>query len=451
MRTPRRLATAIAIAALGVGAGAALVAVTAASAADSPAAGATAASASTAQAGLASAKASAAGSPRRFAPLTPWRKPRVRLPKAHRINYLARAEAGVRQAAHWRRGNWYCEYLHCKCPNCSSGYYPMLTIWGSVPMFEALDAIDIAKPTPAHRAQLDRFARYSEHYWNPYRKGYSPYPNDRKPGVRTWFDDNGWLGLAFVNAYDATGERRYLHDAQRAFTFVATQGWDATKGGGMWWNTDHPYHSGPALAADTLLGMLLYEADHEPAQLEAVKTFVDWANANDIGDERKLYLEKENNPNTVNDYVQAPLVYAQYLLCRDGQGEAYCVRAGRVAATISEQHVNKTGYRYNHGPSYDAIFMQWMTGYGAATKRGWWLRLAQVNAAAAARHANDGDGLWLGSWWGGPIPDRETHPEMFRTMASTTSLYAWLAVYSRKPGASYSQRSRASSTSKRTP
>src|ERR1700679_2736333 len=120
--------------------------------------------------------------------------------------------------------------------------------------------------------------RASERYWNPYLNGYAPYPDDRFRGAEAWFDDNGWLGIAFVQAYRATGERRYLHDASRAFDFVASQGWDAADGGGMWWNTDHPYHSGEALAADSLLGMLLYGIDHRRYQLAQAQKFIDWGN-----------------------------------------------------------------------------------------------------------------------------------------------------------------------------
>jgi hypothetical protein len=132
----------------------------------------------------------------------------------------------------------------------------------------------------------------------------------------------------------------------------------------------------------------------------------------------------------VNDYVQAPLIYAQYLLCQDGEGEGYCIQAGRVAATLAEQHVDEYGYEYNYGPEYDAIFMQWMMAYGQATGEGYWLTLAEVNAAAAATNAGKGHGLWLSSWWGGPIADPETHPNMLRTMGATTSLFAWVGVYS---------------------
>jgi hypothetical protein len=364
-----------------------------------------------------------------YAPLTPWRKPQVVLPDPPALDYAALAEDGLRAAGHWKAGDWYCEYLRCRCPKCQHGYYPLATIWGSVALFEAVDALAQSAPTPAHERLVNRFAREFETYWNPHVHGYAPYPHDRGSGVETWFDDNGWLGIAFLQAFRATKNHAYLSDANKAFEFAVHYGWDASAGGGMWWNTDHPYHSGPALASQSLLGMLLYGEDHASWQLEAVKTFVDWANANDIEDERQLYLEKPNNPNSVNDYVQAPLVYAQYLLCQDGEGQSYCERAGRVAATMSEQDVNRTGYRFNYGPEYDAIYLQWMMAYGQAVGDSYWVKLAQVNAAAAEKHAADSAGIWLDSWWGGPIRDPETHPEMLRTEGSTTSLFAWLSIY----------------------
>jgi hypothetical protein len=358
-----------------------------------------------------------------FQPLTPWRKPPVELPAPRLLDYRQLAESGVGQAARWRHGRWYCEYL-----GCTHGPYPLITIWGEVPMFETVDALETALPSAAHRALVDRFARANERYWDSAVGGYAPYPGDRAGNVQTFFDDNGWEGLAFLDAYKATHEGRWLHDAQRAFRFISARGWDKD-GGGMWWNTSHPYHSGPALASDSLLGILLYGEDHERRQLEDVKMYVDWANANDNGDERRLYLEQPNQPESVNDYVQAPLIYAQYLLCQDGEGEGYCVQAGRVAATLAEQHVDAYGYEYNYGPEYDAIFMQWMMAYGQATGESYWLTLAEVNASAVATNSANGHGLWLSSWWGGAIPDPETHPNMFRTMAATTSLFAWLAIY----------------------
>ncbi|HEX9482640.1 MAG TPA: hypothetical protein VF927_11110, partial [Solirubrobacteraceae bacterium] len=114
--------------------------------------------------------------------------------------FLGRAEQGVARAqGRWRdrRRGWYDARLG------DSDRYPLATIWDIVPLFQSLDAIAIASPTAAHRRAVTRFATGAEHYLNRGLRpvpGYSPYPGDREASTRTWFDDNGWWGLAFVNA-----------------------------------------------------------------------------------------------------------------------------------------------------------------------------------------------------------------------------------------------------------
>jgi hypothetical protein len=353
-------------------------------------------------------------------PLAPALAPPLAPPlaPAQPLDYTALAEQGVGQISAWRSGDWYCEVLRC------TGAYPLLTTWGDVRMFESVAALELTAPSPAHRALVDRFGRASERFWNPYLDGYAPYPDDRYRGAEAWFDDNGWLGVAFVQAYRATGERRYLHDAARAFDFAAAQGWDAAAGGGMWWNTEHPYHAGEALAANSLLGMLLYGIDHSSRQLAQVRKFIDWGNAHDAGF-RGLYMSG-GPASAVIDYVEAPLIYAQYLLCQATGVQRYCAHSAAQARTLTRIY----GVEYNLAPLYDSIFFEWMMAYGKAVADNHWLEVAELNAAAAAHHARSGDGLWLGSWWGGPIRDSQTLPGMFRTMAGTTSLFAWLAYYS---------------------
>jgi predicted alpha-1,6-mannanase (GH76 family) len=55
-----------------------------------------------------------------------------------------------------------------------------------------------------------------------------------------FFDDNGWWALAWIKAYDLTGEDRYLHAAQRIFDNLVS-GWDNACRGGVWWNEDRQY------------------------------------------------------------------------------------------------------------------------------------------------------------------------------------------------------------------
>ena len=230
-------------------------------------------------------------------------------------HYLALARAGVAAAElHWqdRRLHWYDARLH------DHDRYPLATIWDIVPLFQSLDAIAIAQPSAANRHAVARFASGAERYLNRGLRpipGYSPYPGDRTADTETWFDDNGWWGLAFLQAYRATGTRRYLTDAQRALRYIAAAGWNPSAGG-IWWNTDHPYKAGEALATARRCWRRcstsrLVRASHSPRRSGS------WVGRTRPGSAQsdQLYAASNLSPTPI-DYIQSPLIYAQALLCR---------------------------------------------------------------------------------------------------------------------------------------
>ena len=337
--------------------------------------------------------------------------------------YLALAQSGVATAERrWRdtRLGWYDARLN------DHATYPLATIWDIVPLFESLDAIAIAQPTPANRHAVATFAAGAERYLNRGLRpipGYSPYPGDREPNTETWFDDNGWWGLAFLEAYRATGTHRYLADAQRALRYIATVGWNQS-GGGIWWNTDHPYLAGEALASGTLLATLLYQQTHSSFALGQALKYLAWANTTGFSPANQLYAASNINPTPI-DYIESPLIYAQALLCRLTGTHTDCLRADYLTATA----LRRFGSTLDFSPQYDAIYLQWMLALYALDGNSALYALAADNALDAQTHALNGEGLYLLSWTGSTLPAEDAEPEMLQTQSATTSLFAWLSVY----------------------
>ena len=88
--------------------------------------------------------------------------------------------------------------------------------------------------------------------------------------INTFFDDNGWWALAWVAAYDLTGDRRYLSAAQAVFAHNLG-GWDSTCGGGLWWNEDRRYKN--AIANELFLTLAALLSQRVPANGH----YRDWA------------------------------------------------------------------------------------------------------------------------------------------------------------------------------
>jgi hypothetical protein len=333
--------------------------------------------------------------------------------------YLQLARAGIAQAhAGWWDGRrrWYDEVLG------GNSRYPLATIWAAVPLFESVDAVAIAQPSPSNRKAVNGFARGAERYWDralsPHG-GYAPYPGDRGK-VRAWFDDNGWWGLAFFDAFRATHGRRWLGDAARAFNYGVAAGWDRS-GGGLWWNTSHPYKAGEALASHALLGAELYRATHKRLYLANVQKYIAWADRRLWSDRDGLYARSDRD-STPMPYVNGPLIYAHQVLCEATGDQSWCRRASTLADRAYDRFAS-----LSMGPQFDAIYLRTMLEYGRDAQDGRWHALAVREAQRAQDNARDGSGRYMRSWSGsGSFIDAK--PGVLRTHAGTVSVFAWLAA-----------------------
>ena len=92
--------------------------------------------------------------------------------------------------------------------------------------------------------------------------------------LNNYYDDEGWWGLTWVNAYDATGNGAYLTMAKTIFSNISA-GWDSTCNGGIWWSKDRTYKN----AIPNELFLELATRLHERTSGDnGSGSYLDWAN-----------------------------------------------------------------------------------------------------------------------------------------------------------------------------
>ena len=142
--------------------------------------------------------------------------------------------------------------------NQQTGLWDHTGWWNSANALTALiDYSRVAAPTQAEPVAANTYKIHVE-------KGF----------LNDYYDDEGWWALAWVDAYDLTGNKNYLNTAEAIFHNMTT-GWDDTCGGGIWWSKKRTYKN--AIANELFLSVAAHLANRVPDSSQA-KTYLEWAN-----------------------------------------------------------------------------------------------------------------------------------------------------------------------------
>jgi hypothetical protein len=390
------------------------------------------------------------------------------------IQYLTLARQGLAAASSrrtwWNAGeHWYNRLL---TGNTRS---PLATLWDVVPVLEVVDEMAIAQPTAANLGKVKRFARFAESYWDrhitPTRTSktqvgaYAPYPRSRN-NPKTFFDDNAWWCLAFLDAYDATGNHRYVQDCVRAFHFISAYGWDDADGGGMWWNTYHTIRSGEALGGAAQIAARLYELTGDRTYLSDAIRYIGWANHHLLKWDGSYTTQLRNEAVMPHD-GEGALVAAFTALCQSKGSEpvnpsvyaglpsnkkgrnpsferpddptSWCSWAEALASHTafgvkpSASGQGKTFDAFvplDEGPHWDAIYVRGLMTLYAYDHDARWYGVAKQAAHQILSHAGqrqNGFRLFMKGWQG-ETRIHDAVPGMLRTHGASVSVFSALAV-----------------------
>ena len=153
-------------------------------------------------------------------------------------------------------------------------------IWHNAVMFSALVAAARSDPT-TYLPLVQKYFTALDGYWDSKVKipGYEAAPT-RGNGNDKYYDDNAWMVITFIEAYEMTHDERYLKRADETLKFVLS-GWDEECGGGIWWHQGHKdgtknaCANGPA-AVGCLRLAKFRTGDEAKALIDKAQKIADW-------------------------------------------------------------------------------------------------------------------------------------------------------------------------------
>lgn len=164
---------------------------------------------------------------------------------------------------------------------------------------------------------------------------YASYINSA-PASDRFYDDNVWLGIDFCDIYQATGDTKYLDEAEMIWKFIES-GTDDVLGGGIYWCEQKKHSKNTCSnAPGAVYAMKLYNTTGEERYLDQAKALYGWTKEMLLDPEDGLYFDNVGLSGRVDRakyaYNSGQMVQAAALLYNATGDKVYLDDAQRTAA-----------------------------------------------------------------------------------------------------------------------
>lgn len=242
--------------------------------------------------------------------------------------------------------------------------------------------------------------------------------NSRRNFLNEFYDDEGWWALAWIRAFDLTGETCYLEMAKTIFADMKG-GWGDQCGGGIWWKKDDRYKNAIANELFLLVAIRLHQrtpGDHGPG------SYLDWAqrewtwfkqsgmiNAQNLVNDG-LNQNCENNRRTTWTYNQGVIIGGLVELYKT-TGDANCLgQAVAIGDAVITTLVDANGIlcepneprglRGADEPQFKGIFIRHLAELYEVTGKPAYHEFLIRNARSVWRNNRDAANRFGGRWSG---------------------------------------------------
>ena len=285
-----------------------------------------------------------------------------------------------------------------------------------------------------YKVLLDKFVQSQKQYLDTVRKpnGYQAYPTRFEKADR-YYDDNGLVGIDYIEGYANTKNPEYLKKAKEVFEFIIS-GWDNTLEGGVTW-LEGVKDQKPACSNGkaTVLALKIYEQTKDKYYLDWGLKFYNWMYTH-LRAEEGIYWNDMKTADrsilkTAWTYNTGTMLQAAVSLYKITNDKKYLIEA----KSLAEGSYNYFGKKQPDG-RISILDNAWFTtvlfrGYQdlyEVDKNLKYINTIITNLNYAWENAKDNKGL-LYSNWNADIDEYKT-PKWLLDQAAVVELYARFAL-----------------------
>lgn len=154
---------------------------------------------------------------------------------------------------------------------------PYSYLWPLCALIQAANEREVLEPQSQYMKPVIQVINKYYNKSKPPHPGYESYLMEAG-GDGRFYDDNQWIGITYMDAYNRTNDSLYLNLATEIYGFMMT-GFDTLAGGGLYWKefdetTKNTCSNGPGI----LLALQLYNATHQNNYLDTAILLYEWVN-----------------------------------------------------------------------------------------------------------------------------------------------------------------------------
>jgi rhamnogalacturonyl hydrolase YesR len=310
-------------------------------------------------------------------------------------------------------------------------------LWPMSGVFSATNVL-IELDSDYYSPYLDSMVLAVEQYYDDQRQppGYQAYPTALNVSDR-YYDDNGLVGIDYVDAYEVTGHLNYLRKAEEVMAFIES-GWTEDYGGGVSW-LEGVRDQKPACSNGkaTVLALKLYEATSEQKYLDYGLASYNWMMEHLKDDSLNIIWNSLLTTNEKDGLVQkhaytyntGVMIQSAVRLYKISGSDQFLADAQGLAEGSYQYYVKETveGIPYiDDLPWFVLVLFRGYQELFEIDNNPKYIKAIMTGAEYAYENARDSDGLFYKDWTGRNI--QKGQPKWLLDVSCMIELYARMAI-----------------------